>query len=356
LNERFRNEREKSNFAKKITKMRKLASVQKIKFLESIEGADAIEKGTVLGWQLVVKKGEFQVGDLCVYLEIDSLLPDKPEFEFLKSRGMRIKTIKLRGQVSQGICFPLTILPKDMKPEEGLDVTEIIGVKKYEPPIPASLAGTVKGKMPGFMSKTDEPRVQIYQEVLDQYIGTKCYIAEKLDGSSVTYYINNGEFGVCSRNLELLETDENTLWKVARVLKIEEKLRSLNGNFALQGELVGEAIQKNTLKLRGQTAYFFNFFDIDQHRYFDFEEFQSTLEKLELPSVPILERDFSLHNDINQWVEFSEAKSAINPDGWREGIVIRPLKEIRDTSGRVSFKAVNPKFLLKYDRCLEMDY
>src|SRR5258708_37939295 len=109
--------------------MRKLASIQLIRSLEVIEGADAIEKATVLGWQLVVKKGEFKVGDLCVYCEIDCLMPDRPEFEFLRPRGMRIKTIRLRGQVSQGICFPLSILPAGSE-EEDTDCTDILGITK----------------------------------------------------------------------------------------------------------------------------------------------------------------------------------------------------------------------------------
>jgi len=139
--------------------MRKLASIQRIKNLEPIAGADAIEKATVLGWQLVVKKGEFAIGDLCVYCEIDSRLPDRPEFEFLKARGMRIRTVRLRGQISQGICFPLSILPVYTDVQEDTDVTELLDITKYEPPIPAQLAGVAKGLFPSFIPKTDETRV-----------------------------------------------------------------------------------------------------------------------------------------------------------------------------------------------------
>ena len=139
--------------------MRKLASIQRIKALEPIPDADSIEKATVLGWQLVVKKGEFQVGDLCVYCEVDCLLPDRPEFEFLKNRGSRIRTIRLRGQVSQGICFPLSILPAGTPIEEDLEVTELLDIVKFEPPIPACLAGIQKGEFPSFIPKTDETRV-----------------------------------------------------------------------------------------------------------------------------------------------------------------------------------------------------
>ncbi|SFF00305.1 RNA ligase, DRB0094 family [Chitinophaga sp. CF118] len=334
--------------------MRKLASIQRIKHLESIEGADAIEKAHVLGWQLVVKKGEFKVDDLCIYCEIDSLMPDKPEFEFLKPRGMRIRTVRLRGQISQGIAFPLSFLPDGFNAEEDTDCTDVMGIIKYEPAIPACLGGIAKGKFPSFIPKTDETRVQVLQTVLDKYKGEKCYITEKLDGSSATYFLNNGEFGVCSRNLELLENNENSLWKVARQLDIENKLRSLDGNYALQGELVGEGIQSNKLKLKGQQVRFFNAFNIDKSEYLQFDKFMELLNQLELPSVPVISTDYELVNDIDALVAMATIKSSICPDAWAEGIIIRPLAEKFEISngyfihGRVTFKAINPEFLLKY--------
>lgn len=336
--------------------MRKLASIQRIKSLEPIEGADAIEKATVLGWQLVVKKGEFQVGDWVVYCEIDSLLPDRTEFAFLKPRGMRIRTIRLRGQVSQGICFPLNILPAEVEIQEDLDLTEVLGITKYEPPIPAFLSGKVKGKFPSFIPKTDETRVQVLQKVLDKYRGVSCYVSEKLDGSSATYYMKDGEFGVCSRNMELYEDEENSFWKVARELDIEGKLRTLQKNIAIQGELIGEGIQDNKLRLRGQSVRFFNAFDIDRFEYLPYPDFMDLMKKLDLPIVPIYETDYILENDIAAIVQKATVKSLICKDVWAEGIVIRPHQEKIDlllsiesfNTGRVSFKAINPEFLLKY--------
>ena len=336
--------------------MRKLASIQRIKSLEPIEGADAIEKATVLGWQLVVKKGEYQVGDLVIYCEIDSILPQKPEYEFLRPRGFRIKTIKLKGQVSQGICFPLSFLPDNIIIGEDLDVTGILGIEKYEPPVPASLQGIAKGKYPPFIPKTDEIRVQVLQAVLDKYKGVKCYVTEKVDGSSVTYFVFNGEFGVCSRNFEILEDAENTLWKVARNLSIENKLRSLGKNFAIQGELVGEGIQSNKLKLRGQTVMIFNAYDIDAKEYLNYTAFVELLARLEIPTVPVISTEYELESDINAIVKMATIKSKVQPEVWAEGVVIRPLKDSAENllslesllSGRVSFKAINPEFLLKY--------
>ena len=336
--------------------MRKLASIQKVLALDAIENAEAIERATVLGWQLVVKKDEFKVGDLVVYCEIDCLMPNKPEFEFLKPRGMRVRTIRLRGQVSQGICFPLSILPKGFEILEDADCTEALEIVKYEPPMPACLAGVAKGNFPSFIPKTDETRVQVLQKLLDKYKGAKCYITEKLDGSSATFYINNNVFGVCSRNLDLVEDADNSFWKVARAMDLENRLKLLNGNYAIQGELIGEGIQNNKLKQKGQTVLFFNAFNIDKFEYLKFEEFIALMQQLNLPIVPIISTNYKLENDIEAIVKMATIKSKIYSDLWAEGIVIRPIDEKLDlllstnyfNNGRVSFKAINPEFLLKY--------
>jgi len=347
--------------------MRKLASVQIVKDIKPIEGAELIEVAQILGWNVVVKKGDFAIGNKVIYCEIDSILPDRPEFEFLKPRGMRIKTIRLKGQISQGICFPVHILSEPFLPkdkavqngydlEEGTDVTENLGITKYEPAIPACLSGIAKGKFPSFIPKTDEIRVQVLQEVLNRYKGTKCYVAEKLDGSSATYFIKDGVFGVCSRNLELLEDNENSFWKVAKEYDIEQKLRSVGKNIAIQGELVGEGIQGNKLKIKGQKVYFFNAFDIDKFEYLNFFDFNEMLAKIELPIVPIIALDYELENDIDAIIRMATIKSQILNDVWAEGIVIRPyiekldfiLSNMQFHNGRVSFKAINPEFLLKY--------
>jgi len=336
--------------------MRKLASIQRIKALEPIDGADAIVKATVLGWELVVKKDEFKVGDLAVYCEIDSLMPDKPEFEFLKPRKMRIRTVRLRGQISQGICFPLSVLPQGFKIEEDADCTEALGIVKYEPPLPACLEGKAKGRFPQFLQKTDETRVQVLQALLDKYKGLKCYVSEKLDGSSATYYVNDGVFGVCSRNLELLEDDANSFWKVARELDIENKLLATGLNVSIQGELIGEGIQSNRLKIRGQSIRFFNVFDIETRQYYNYEKFVAFMHALSLETVPIITTEYILENNIASIVKMATIKSSICPDAWAEGIVIRPLDEIQDftlrdenlVNGRISFKAINPEFLIAY--------
>jgi len=260
---------------------RKLASIQIIDNLSPIVGADLIEVATVKGWKLVVKKGEFKEGEMAIYCEIDSFLPIKEEFEFLRKssykkvgeqEGFRLKTIKLRGQISQGLLLPIASLKDKIYPDQykslqvGDEVTEAMGIWKYEPPIPAELSGIAKGSFPNFIQKTDEERIQNLTDVFTNFRKSLFYVTEKLDGSSATYYINNEVFGVCSRNLELLENEGNSFWKVGRRLNLEEKLKATGRNICLQGELVGEGVQGNPYKLKGQHVYFFNAFDIDQQQ------------------------------------------------------------------------------------------
>jgi RNA ligase (TIGR02306 family) len=346
--------------------MRKLASIKKINKLEPIEGADKIELAHIGGWKVVVAKNVgHKVGDLVVYCEVDSFLPLEPEFEFLRKssykklsdgiEGFRLKTIKLRGQISQGLIIPIRdaheIIHRN-SPNiniglfEGLDVSEMLGIIKYEPPIPAQLAGTVKGQFPHFIPKTDEERVQNLTEEYKEWEANSSkyqfYITEKLDGSSFTCYYNNGEFGVCSRNLELKEDINNTFWKTARELKLEEKLNAYGVNIALQGELIGEGIQKNPYKLRGHTIKFFNIIDLDTREKITYDAFHNIINDLQLDTVPyIINPGTRLPNSIEDVLLKAEGKSRLNPNTEREGFVIR------SKDNKISFKAISNKFLLK---------
>ena len=345
--------------------MRKLASIKKIDSIRPIEGADRIELASIGGWNVVVAKDVgHQVGNKVIYCEIDSFLPIEPEFEFLRkssykklvdgTEGFRLKTIKLRGQISQGLILPLQDAIDVMKRrngevyhemlEEGSDVSDLLGITKYEPPLPASLAGKAKGLFPSFIQKTDEERVQnLASEYQSWGIQSKhqFYATEKLDGSSSTFYYKDGVFGVCSRNLELLETEDNTFWKVAREMGLEEKMKSLGYNVCFQGELIGEGIQGNPYKIRGQKVYFFNVFDIDKYQRVDLNKFVEIMDSLELPYVPCLSLPFELPSTIEGMLSLAEGKSALNPDTEREGLVIRSMDMT------ISFKSISNKFLLK---------
>jgi RNA ligase (TIGR02306 family) len=331
---------------------RKLASIRKISNLLPIEGADKIEVATIDGWKVVVAKDVgHKVGDLVVYCEVDSFLPIKPEFEFLRkssykkmsdgTEGFRLKTIRLRGVVSQGLVLPLSIIEyTNVEFEVGMDVTNLLGTVKYEPPIPAELAGKVKGLFPSFLRKTDEERIQNLSSEYELFKENTFYVTEKLDGSSSTYYFNDGEFGVCSRNLELLETEGNTFWKVARELDLENKMKDFGVNISLQGELIGEGIQGNPYKIKGQTVKFFNLFDIDLQEYHSLSVFKETMRVLGLDTVPILDTSFKLPETIDELLKYSEQKSVLNPDFDREGVVIR------STDRKISFKVISNKFLI----------
>ena len=330
---------------------RKLASIQVIRDIRPIEGADAIELAIINDWQVVVAKNVgHQIGDPVVYCEIDSFLPIQEEFEFLRKssykkmadqEGFRLKTIKLRGQVSQGLILPMSVFGDfGWTAYEGLDVTERLGIVKYEPPIPAELAGKVKGNFPSFIPKTDEERIQNLTKEYEAWKSQLFYVTEKLDGSSATYYFQNGEFGVCSRNLDLEETEGNTFWKVARELKLEEWLGTHSTNYAIQGELIGEGIQGNPYKIKGQTVRFFNAFNIDKYEYLNLEEFESLIASMGLETVPVLDRAFALPNTIEDLLKYAEKKSELNSQFDREGVVIRSFDR------KISFKAISNKFLL----------
>jgi RNA ligase (TIGR02306 family) len=352
--------------------VRKLASIQTVNAVEPIPNADAIERVRVLGWWVVAKKGEHRPGDRVVYCEIDSLLPERPQFEFLRAgsfrpaqtdaagatvlpAGFRIKTVRLRGQVSQGICFPLSLLPAGAPAEEGADVTDLLGVRKWEPPLPVGMGGRVKGGFPGFLPKTDETRVQVLELVLERHRGKTFSVTEKLDGTSFTAFLRRGEFGVCSRNLWMDEADQsNVLVRVARGLALSEKLHAAcerrGHDLAVQAELIGPGVQRNKYGLKAVTLRVFNVLNLDEHRLFDHTAMLAALAEMGLESVPQL-GTLVLNHTVDELVAFSEGTSALNPQVQREGVVLRPPVEEydEDIGGRLSFKAINPKFLLKYD-------
>jgi RNA ligase (TIGR02306 family) len=352
--------------------MRKLASIQTVNAVEPISNADAIEKVRILGWWVVAKKGEHKPGDKVVYCEIDSLLPERPEFEFLRAgsfkpaqsdpegnvvqpAGFRIKTVKLRGQVSQGICFPPSILPTDAPAGDGADVTDWLGVRKWEPPLPIGMGGRVKGGFPGFLPKTDETRVQVLEPVLTRHRGKTFYATEKLDGTSFTAFLREGVFGVCSRNLWIDETDEtNVLARVARRLKLEERLRAARDrqgfDLAVQAELIGPGIQKNKYELREVSIRVFSVLNIGTCALLDHAASLDVIRELGLEPVPQL-GTLVLNHTVDELVAFAEGTSVLNPKAQREGVVLRPFAEEYDPDigGRLSFKVINPKFLLKYD-------
>ena len=327
---------------------RKLATVVKIIDIQPIVGADVIVVVSVKGWQVVAKKDDYKVGDLAVYYEIDSFLPIRPQFEFLRKssykrmgliEGYRLRTLKLKNTISQGLLTPI---PDDiLDPKEGDDLTQVLDIVKYEPPIPAQLAGKIKGVFPSFIPKTDEERCQNLDMSL--YAGERVYINEKLDGTSFSCYFNNGVFGVCGRNWELTETNDNSLWRMANMLELKDKLTKLGKNIAIQGELVGNGINGNLYGLTDHKLFFFTAYDIDKGRRLFFDELEWLLFRLSVTMVPVLEKyGYVLPNEnlVDNMLKYAEGKSILNMGVDREGVVVRGLER------EFSFKAISNVYLL----------
>jgi len=215
--------------------------------------------------------------------------------------------------------------------------------------------GRVKGSFPAFLSKTDETRVQILESVLEGHRGKTFVMTEKLDGSSFTAFLRDGEFGICSRNLWMDETDEsNSSARLATALDLKAKLEQIRDQYgfepAIQGEIIGPGIQKNKYKLAGPELHVFNLLRIDDLCCVDHADFGPMLKSVGLTAVPEVGM-IELNHGVDELVELSIGKSVLNKDVQREGLVFRPVtEEYEPTLGsRLSFKVINPKFLLKYD-------
>lgn len=339
--------------------MRKLASIQNIKYVKPIPDADSIETVGILGWECVSKKGEFQPDDLCVYFEIDSLLPEIPEFEFLRKscwndtfKKFRLKTIKLRKQLSQGLALPMNVFPKLLGLSVGTDVTNLLGIEKYEPPIPAAIVGDAR-RFVWPISKTDEIRVQLDDEYkfIESLTGQPYYISLKLDGTSSTFLIDPSDetFHVCGRNFSYQNKKAHSFWQIAQRYNIEQGLRDLwneGKKIAIQGECVAPGVQKNPLGLPIADLYVFNVVDIPTNTKLCLGESLSIVDRLGLKFVPVLEKGESFGYTVDDLLELAQGKyvhhfPSAKPSQEREGIVIRSI------CGEVSFKAINNQFLLK---------
>lgn len=339
--------------------MRKLASIQTIKYVKPIPDADSIETVGVLGWEVVSKKGELKPGDTCVFFEIDSLLPEVPEFEFLrkscwndKLKKFRLKTVKLRKQLSQGLVLPQSVFPILAGLTAGVDVTDLLDIEKYEPPIPAQIAGDARSfSWP--ISKTDETRVQLDDEYgfIERLSGQPYYISLKLDGTSSTFLINpkDNAYHVCGRNYSYKDNESHNFWHISRQYNIEQGLRDLWNNgqkIALQGEVVGPGIQKNPLGLSNHDLYIFNVVDVINNSRLCLDKSLEITKKLGLRFVPVIDKGSSFGYTMDDLLEKAKGKykehfPSAKDSQDREGIVIRSI------CGNISFKAINNDFLLK---------
>jgi hypothetical protein len=353
----------------------KLASVQKVIKLTPIEGADLIETATVLGWEIVIKKGEYQVGALCTYIQIDTIVPERPEFEFLRPRKFRVRTIKLRKQISQGLIVPLP----SGNWNEGDDVTELLGVTKYEkqdnnpqsyekPRIPKSgvkrwiylFKYNFLFKLFPFLLKesrtpfpkelvgiTDEERIQNMPQVLQQYAGKLFVVSYKLDGSSITIIHNKvrgkSKYRICSRRFELHDK-KNDWYTTFMETNFALEIQKLVTYFATDDVIVqGEAIGKfngNHHNLSRNEIRLFNIYvngkRLNQQKFFE------VCLQLNIPHCPLF-KELTMQYSLEDILKISEIKDVINPKVEAEGLVWRCVDD------NLSFKVINNKFLLKND-------
>ena len=342
--------------------MRKLAHIELVTNIRPIEGADRIEQVNVLGWNVVIKKGEFKEGDECVYIEIDSICPDKPCFEFLRGKNFKVKTIKLKGVVSQGLILPLNILPAgDFK--VGDDVTDILGITKYDDSEITFPNHSVKkykrlkklwyklfhkkkktSSFPSWVVKTDETRIQNMPHILRDK--TPYVVTEKVDGCSATFTLRKKLFGyeylVCSRNR--VADKDSAYNQISDKLDINKTLKKLfkqlkcKKTITLQGEIVGPKIQLNKYNLKENDFYAFNLL-IDGNL---LQSYQASvfLSEYGIKFVPILNYNYTLPDTVEEIVLYADGTSKLY-DTPREGLVIR-------NEAGVSFKVISIKFLLKH--------
>jgi RNA ligase (TIGR02306 family) len=327
--------------------MRQLASIKKIKEIKPALNSDNLNLAYVDGWQVVVRKDEnYQPGDLCVYIEIDSMLPDIPAFKFLTDKGIkRLRTIKLRQNLSQGLIMPLSILPDGDYNEED-DITDIMGITKYEPPIRLT-AGQSKGSFPtDIVSITDETRIQSALEVIEELKGKPYYITVKCDGTSFTCLHMDEEFEVCSRTERKKEGNDSVYWGIANKYDFRDKLAA-HQNLVIQGECCGPKIQSNRLELENHDLFVFNIYDTEKRQYLNYDEFLITAQMLELKTVPVLEEGDNFNYTFDELLAMADGKYE-GTQNFREGIVVRAKEPIWSETlrGRLSFKVISNAYLL----------
>lgn len=364
---------------------RKLVTVRMVSEIRPIDKADRIELAVVEGgWQCVVKKGEFSPGDIGVYFEIDSFLPmSNPIFEFLRkdsrvwdgNLGTRLRTIRLRGSLSQGLLLPMKDLQFQKDVGKAKDLAKFFGVVKWEREIPekveykkswinstirflvpnryigavfAYLYGVKKlqSSWPPFLRKTDEERIQ---NIISEKAGSidLFEVTGKMDGSSMTVYVNKGIFGVCSRNRSIAPGEGGNFNKIVDKYNLRTLLPSIMGaqNIAIQGELCGPNIQGNYEELDDHDFFVFRVWDIDRQCYMSPAGRDNVLEQLryggvDLKKVPFIQRTtLAMFKTVNDFLDLADGPSLKAKN--REGVVFQKV------DGTDSFKVISNTYLLE---------
>jgi RNA ligase (TIGR02306 family) len=334
---------------------RKLATIRKITDVKPILDADFICTYLVDGWTIVDSVGKYPVGALVVMVEIDSWVPTelapflskgKEPKEYNGIKGERLRTVRLKKQLSQGLILPLSVLPvwyngTDIGVwKEHDDATDILGIQKWEAPADY-ISADAKGNFPSFIPKTSQERIQnCYGSLTKEFQELTWEVTEKIHGCSFTAYFTKGDFGVCSRNLDLKDSDNN-FWNTARKYDLQQKLSALGRNIAIQGEQYGVGINGNNYKLSGVELLVFNIYCIDSGTYLSTLQCRELSKELGLETVPVIWKDYSLAGYSLEYLLDQANGESVLAKTKREGFVFK------STTSDCSFKVVSNEWLLK---------
>lgn len=366
---------------------RQLVTIQKITSINPIKGKDRIGYASFasVGWHCIVGKKDFNVDDLCVYAEPDTLFPPKPEFEFLRPRcwnekwqGHRITAMKMAGLVSEGIVFPLSILPNGSYKEKQ-DVTELIEARKYDPELQEEMKEpnhnwfmsrllrikwvrellypkVEKGSWPPFFPpKTDETRVASIPWIVERMNNMPIYITEKMDGQSFSAGLHKNKLYVCSRNQWYKKPTNCNFWQIATKYNLQKTLKKANktyGEIVIQGEICGPGIQANKYGFKEKRLFIFNVWSVKDKRYLSLGDLQAVSGALKIDMVPVIHEGFVDAKSVDEWTERSKGCSVFGENVLREGIVVRDILNLEgdnNTGPVFGFKVINPDFMLKWN-------
>jgi len=346
--------------------MEKLAVIARILELSPIEGADRIERATVLGWHVVVKKGLYVVGDKVVMIFPDSLAPKRYVDEtYIGNEKTRIKTVKMRGQYSAGLVLPLCELtaaslaspypPSDW--EEGMEVSVILGIEKWVAPVGMSTGGDELGDFPTrFISRTDElnfrsePAALVEARTDPMFKNAEFVATLKCDGTSATFIRYEGNFHACGRNKEYADTPGNVHWEMVRKYKLEGNLED---DYAIQGEICGPGIQKNPMKLDSRELFVFRVKNLKTHKFLGWDELKLFCATSGLQHVPEVTRFVFSSINVPSNEDLQDMANNTKYDHGRanaEGIVIMPVTPIRSMALQKpywSLKVMNQPYDMK---------
>jgi len=344
----------------------KLATIERIHSVRPHPNADALEVAKIKAWPVVIKKGEYKDGDLVVFIVIDSIVPESnPYFKFLEGRKYRVWNAKFRGAPSQGLVCPSFVYTQTLSAvkmdddgtynsqiHEGLDVTEDLGVTKYEKPIDASIAGDTAGNFPtNLIPVTDEDNLLNNPNVLHELYGRQCYLTVKADGSSCTIIHQDGVVRVCSRRLE--QKEGSGFWKIAETLFLPENLKKYGKNIAIQAEACGGKIQGNKMDFLAPDLLVFNIRDLDTGKWLGWHEIITVCSILGLQTVQVIwnRENFTFDETwtIDRLQAIANDVAYIQRNGQKkpgEGIVLRPMEPAFSEvlNGNLSVKILNVNY------------